>query len=33
LTREPIKTDDAAVGVINPSIYTDISCRAEVLYW
>ena len=33
LTREPIKADEAAVGVINPSLYTDISCRAEVLYW
>lgn len=33
LTREPIKVDEAAVGVINPSTYTDIVCRAEVLYW
>lgn len=33
LTREPIKPDAATAGVINSSIYTDISCRAEVLYW
>lgn len=33
VTREAVKPDPAFAGVVNPSTYTDLTCRADVLYW
>jgi len=33
LTREQVKPDLTLAGVVNPSSYTDLNCRAEVFYW